>query len=125
MISMLDIMIRNLLRRMIVLTYKVDVGGKLMDDEGREAGWIGYAVVVAAIYLAGTRCCNLRKSSSLLYQSVAVETDIETSIVDVVERSWIDIAKIARHKSHHANEQKCHHSFGDFLILSVIVGGRR
>ena len=128
---------------MIVLTYEVDVGGKLMVDEGREAGWIGYEVVVAAIYLAGTVLIliNLTKHSfanrrgavifvylllcSTNRSTAAVETDIETSIVDVVERSWIDIAKIARHKCHHANEQKCHHSFGNFLILSVVVGGRR
>lgn len=29
--------------------------------------------------------------------------------------------EVAYDKCHHANEQKCHHSFGDFLILSVVV----
>ncbi len=29
--------------------------------------------------------------------------------------------EVAHYKCHHANEQKCHHLFGDFLILSVVV----
>ena len=33
--------------------------------------------------------------------------------------------EVAQYKCHHAKEQKCDHSFGDFLILSVVVGGRR
>ena len=31
------------------------------------------------------------------------------------------LLKVAHYKCHHAKEQKCHHLFGDFLILSVVV----